>query len=169
MSTSNSQPSSTDPRALVKDLGNKDGRTRVRARKALGKIGHPAVKYLIEALKDKNQVVRWEAAKSLGEIEDPSAVDALVTALRDKMFDVRWLAAQALIQIGPKSIKPILHALIEHPQSDDVRVGAHHVFHDLRTRDYDDVLKHVMVALEDSTLTLGIDLEAKKALEEMQK
>ena len=169
MSMSYSRPSCTDPKALIKELGSKDGRTRVRARKNLVKIGHPAVKYLIEALKDKNQVVRWEAAKSLGEIEDPLAVDALVTALRDKNFDVRWLAAQGLIQIGSKSVKPILRALIEHPQDDDVRVGAHHVFHDLRTRDYDDVLKHVMAALEDSTLTLGIDLEAKKALEELQK
>ncbi|MHB8085683.1 MAG: HEAT repeat domain-containing protein [Dehalococcoidia bacterium] len=168
MSMSNKQ-SCSDPRVLVKDLGSKDGRVRVRARKNLVKIGHPAVKYLIEALKDRNQVVRWEAAKSMGEIEDPAAVDALVTALRDKMFDVRWLAAQALIQIGSKSIKPILHALIEHPEDDDVRVGAHHVFHDLRTRDYDDVLRPVMVSLEDSTLKLGIDLEAKKVLDQLQK
>jgi HEAT repeat protein len=168
MSMSNNT-SCSDPKILVKDLGSKDGRARVRARKNLVKIGHPAVKYLIEALKDKNQAVRWEAAKSLGEIEDPAAVDALVKALRDKLFDVRWLAAQALIQIGPKSIKPILHALIEYPEDDDMRVGAHHVFHDLRTRDYDDVLRPLMASLEDSTLKLGIDLEAKKALNQLQK
>jgi len=167
MSKSKDQPSRVDPKVLVKELGSKDGRVRVRAREDLVKIGHPAVKYLIGALKDKNQVVRWEAAKSLWEIEDPSAVAALVTALRDNMFDVRWLAAVALIQIGPKSIKPILQALIEYPESDDVRVGAHHVFHDLHTRDYDDVLRPLMASLEDSTLTLGIDLEATKALKKL--
>ena len=85
------------------------------------------------------------------------------------MFDVRWLAAQALIQIGPKSIIPILQALRDNPESDDVRVGAHHVFHDLHTHDYDDVLRPVMAALEDSTLTLGVSLEARKALESLNR
>ena len=101
-----------------------------------------------------------------------SSVGASLFVLSDSLlawnrFRKPFPAAQALIQIGPKSIKPILQALIEYPESDDVRVGAHHVFHDLHTRDYDDVLRPLMASLEDSTLTLGIDLEATKALKKL--
>jgi HEAT repeat protein len=148
----------------MKDLCSKDGRTRVMARKALVDIGHPAVPQLIESLQDHNQTVRWEAAKALEQIGDPEAVEALIRALRDKVFDVQWLAAEALINIGEKSVKPLLQALVEFPESDDIRVGAHHVFVDLRTKQFDEVLRPVRASLENATLGLDVPLEAKKAL-----
>lgn len=156
-----------DVDACISDFSSKDGRTRVVARKALVEIGHSAVPKLVEALQHSRQSVRWEAAKSLGEIGDPTSVDALIAALKDTVFDVQWLAAEALINIGANSVKPLLRALVQDPDSDDIRVGAHHVFHDLRTRDYDDILRPVIVSLEDTTLTLSVPLEAEKALDKL--
>jgi HEAT repeat protein len=152
-------------KSLMHDLGSKDGRTRVRARKQIVKIGHPVIPQLIGLLQSPAQTIRWEAAKALEQIGDPAAVDALVAALRDSVFDVQWLAAEALINIGSDSIRPLLKELIEHPRSDEIRVGVHHVFHNLKDRDYDDILKPVVESLEDTSTNLQVPLEARKALE----
>ena len=48
--------------ALITDLGVKDGMVRERARQSLVAIGGPAVAPLIEALADRNENMRWEAA-----------------------------------------------------------------------------------------------------------
>ncbi len=158
-------PTATDDvDTLVSLLGGKDGVIRSKARAALVDIGRPAVTALVSALKDRNQTVRWESAKALGQIMDPKSIDALVTALQDRLFDVRWLAAEALIGIGDKSVKPILQTIVDNPESEEVREGAHHVLHDLPASRYRDILKPVIASMEDVTFTLDIPLEAKKAL-----
>ena len=63
------------------------------------KIGEPAVEPLIEALKDKDQDVRWEAALALGNIGDERAVEPLIEALKDEDEDVREAAGEALEKI----------------------------------------------------------------------
>ena len=160
----NDSPGKSDISSLVTLLGSKDGVKRCKARAALVEIGKPAVGALVSGLKDRNQTVRWESAKALGTIRDPKSIDALVTALQDKLFDVRWLAAEALIGIGDKSVKPILQALVDYPKSEELREGAHHVFHDLVTSQYRDDLKPLITALGDLTFTLDIPIRAKKAL-----
>ena len=157
-------PNKSDISSLVSLLASKDGVKRSKARAALVEIGRPAVDSLVSALKDRNQTVRWESAKALGQIRDPKSIDALVAALRDKLFDVRWLAAEALIGIGDKSVKPLLQTLIDCPESEELREGAHHVFHDLVTSQYRDALKPVITSMEDITFTLDIPIRAKKAL-----
>ncbi len=157
-----------DLKTLVGLLGSKDGITRTKAREALVDIGRPAVAALVGALKDHNQTVRWESAKALGQIKDPKSIDALVAALRDRLFDVRWLAAEALIAIGDKSIAPILQAVVDNPESEEVREGAHHVFHDLPASRYRDILKPVIASMEDITFTLDVPIVAKKALKAMR-
>jgi len=164
---STSRDDSTDTSdigSLVGLLASKDGVKRCKARAELVDIGRPAVDSLVSAMKDRNQTVRWESAKALGQIRDPKSIDALVAALRDKLFDVRWLAAEALIGIGDKSVKPILQSIINYPESEEVREGAHHVLHDLVTSRYRDALKPVITSMEDITFTLDIPIEAKKAL-----
>ena len=150
---------------LLNALSSKDWVKRVNGRKALIKLGPAAVNPVIGVINSKNQTVRWEAVKVLQQIGDPSSVDALVNALRDNMFDVRWIAAEALINIGDASIKPLLRATINFPDSDEIREGAHHVFHDMHSPKYADILKPVIAILEDPTLTLDIPLAAKKALD----
>lgn len=154
-----------DISALMAELSGKDGIRRNRARIALVEIGEAAVGPLVKALGDKNQAVRWESAKALGEIMDPRSTDALVKALQDKLFDVRWLAAEALTAIGDKSVKPLLQAMIDNPRSEYLREGAHHVFHGLRGGQYGGILQPVTAALEDPTFTLDIPLVARRALQ----
>ncbi|MBN1690988.1 MAG: HEAT repeat domain-containing protein [Dehalococcoidia bacterium] len=162
--THNDPTATNDIDTLCSLLGSKDGVTRSKARAALVDIGRPAVKALVGALKDRNQTVRWESAKALGQISDPKSIDALIAALQDRLFDVRWLAAEALIGIGDKAVGPILQTIVDNPDSEEVREGAHHVLHDLRASRYLDILKPVIASMEDVTFTLDIPLEAKKAI-----
>ena len=102
---------------LIAALSSFNDLTRVKSRKELVAIGKPAVRSLIEALKDSNHMVRWEATKALGEIGDMEAALALVEALEDEEFEVRWRAAEALIRMNRKGLRPLLHTLIQHADS----------------------------------------------------
>lgn len=133
---------------LIKTLSSHDDVARVKARHSLVAIGRAAVPPLIEALKDEDYLMRWEAAKTLGEIGDPATAPALVKALEDEDFDVRWLAAEGLIRMNIKGLKPLLQALEHRGDSVMLREGAHHVFHDLAKGGLRKYLKPVLAALE---------------------
>jgi len=155
--------------ALVTDLGSKDGLVRVRARLSLVAIGEQAVGPLVKALAHRNKWVRWEAAKALGQIGDLTAAEALVRALEDEVFDVRWLAAEGLITLGRGALLPLLHALVERSDSEWLREGAHHVFHDLvkGRPELWDVLQPVLAALEDVEPSLEAPIAAEDALNKL--
>jgi HEAT repeat protein len=152
-------------KSLVADLCSTDGIVRVRARKSLVNIGHAAVRPLVKALASKQEWPRWEAAKTLAQIGDPSATQALIGALQDKMFDVRWLSAEGLIHIGNKAVKPLLEAVIKQPDSLWIREGTHHVLHDLPESDLKELLKPVLHALEDIEPSLEVAIAAESALD----
>ena len=63
---------------LLAALAGKDVVERQKARNSLVEIGAAAVPGLLTALDANQQHVRWEAAKTLTEIADPTAADALV-------------------------------------------------------------------------------------------
>lgn len=70
---------------------------------ALAALAVPAaaddVDDLIVALKDEDWEVQWVAAKALGEIGDPKAVDPLINVFKDeKNKVVKWTVALALLQ-----------------------------------------------------------------------
>jgi HEAT repeat protein len=155
--------------SLVAELSKEDGAARQRARHSLVAIGAPAVASLIEALASRNELLRWEAAKALGDIRDPVAAPALVAALEDEVFDVRWLAAKGLIALRSEGLVPLLQALLGRSDSLWLREGAHHVFHDLvRGRPYlRDVLRPVLAALEDVEPSLEVPIAAEAALEKL--
>jgi HEAT repeat protein len=134
--------------ALIVALGSHDDTVRVKARHALVAMGKSAVSPLIEALKNKHYLVRWEAAKALGEIADPAAAPSLVEALEDEKFDVRWLAGEGLIKMNINGLKPLLQALEHRGDSALLREGAHHVFHDLAKGGLRKYLVPVLAALE---------------------
>jgi len=154
---------------LISKLGNEDGIVRIRARKSLVNIGHAAVRPLVKTLTSKREWHRWEAAKTLAQIGDPSATQALIEALRDKMFDVRWLAAEGLISIGREALLPLLRALMEHPDSLWLREGVHHVLHDVDKEDFNEILQPVLAALEGFEPSVEVPYAAEKALKALAK
>ena len=167
---------------LIRQLEDRDGVTRERARRALATMGSPAVDALLAALKHKKSGVRYEAAMSLRDIGDRRAVEGLVAALGDRSFEVRWVAAEALIDAGRSAVPSVLHALLHHADSSWFRDGCHHVLShfaglDLHSAyhtehhpawvDYDlrDVLRPVVQALEGSGVASRAPVAAVRAME----
>jgi HEAT repeat protein len=142
------EEANTSVEALIANLASHNDSKRVKARHSLVALGKAAVPSLIEALKDSNTLMRWEAAKALGEIGDPGTAPALVRALEDEEFDVRWLAAEALIEMNINALKPLLQALETRGDSAFLQQGAHHVFHDLAKGALRKFLVPVLAALE---------------------
>ena len=161
--------SSAEIQDLVNNLGSKDGILRVKSRNKLVSVGTAAVPALKEALSDKNQWCRWEAAKALGEIASPEATDALINSLEDKSFDVRWLAAEALVAIGSAVDLPMLQVLVNKSDSIWIREGAHHIFHGLINKNrFIQTLRPVLLALEDIYDSYNVTFAARKALDSME-
>jgi len=153
---------------LITSLSSSIDLTRIKAREELVAIGKPAVPFLIEALKDSNHLMRWEAVKALGEIGDPEAALALVEALEDEEFEVRWRAAEALIRMNAKGLKPLLDALIHHADSAFLREGAHHVLHELARRGLRAYLAPVLIALGSFEPAVEVPAAALHAMETME-
>jgi HEAT repeat protein len=154
---------------LVAKLAGSDGEERERARRLLVAIGSPAVARLVESLESPKKQVRWEAAKALADMADPAAAEALVKALEDKIFDVRWLAAEGLIKLEQVGIVPLLKALLEHSDSPWLRIGAHHVLHDLVVKDLNlkELLQPIIDSLEDPESAIETPLIAKTVLDKL--
>ena len=157
---------------LIEQLGNRDGLVRQQARIDLIRIGEPAVEPLIEALENRRGYTHWEAAKALSQIGSPQAAQALIEALEDDEFSVRWLAAEGLIAIGEDSLKPLLTALVNNPQSALLREGAHHVLHDLVHRlslkqPLREQVEPVLAVLNDIEPALEVPPVAEQALHKL--
>ncbi len=82
---------------------------------AIEKMGPVAVDPLIEALQDKEGVVRKFAATLLGRLGDLRAIEPLGMALYDMHHDVGELSAEALAAFGAPSFEVLVEAL-EHPE-----------------------------------------------------
>jgi HEAT repeat protein len=149
---------------LIATLGDHDGLARQRARHSLVSIGQPAVPALVEALTDPGGAARWEAAKALGAVRDPSAAPALVRALEDRDFGVRWLAAEGLIGLKRAGLAPLLQALVHHSDSTWIREGAHHVFRMLVDHDLHDLVAPVLAALDGAEPVLEAPSAAQTVL-----
>ena len=98
---------------LLSGLSSGDGMAKKRARETLVLVGTPAVPRLQALLADSDKSVRWEAAKALGAVIDPGSVDAFLKLLDDPSSDLRWLAATGLIELGPRSVRPVLRSLTD--------------------------------------------------------
>lgn len=151
--------------ALINSFDSGDGRIRVRARQFIVAIGEKAVPYLTKALSNKDEHIRWETAKALGQIGDPEATQALIKALDDSVFDVRWLAAEGLAAIGKPAIIPLLNRLIDEPESPWVRDGVHYVLRNIDGKVLGVKLQPVLDALEDLDASIEAPIAAKKAIQ----
>ena len=158
----------TTIKAFIADLASHDDVAREKARHSLVAMGRRCVPWLTEALRNGKYLMRWEAAKALGQIAAPESAPVLVEALEDKEFDVRWLAAEGLIKLNVKGLKSLLHALMKRADSGFLREGAHHVIHDLAKGALRKPLAPVLASLEDVEMTVEAPGAAFKALEMLE-
>jgi HEAT repeat protein len=82
-----------------------------QAIKVFKELGAPGTDALIAALKNKDDVVRIYAARTLWKIADPRAVDALLVSMSDDCPNVGELSIMALYSIGEPSVEPLLAIL----------------------------------------------------------
>jgi HEAT repeat protein len=93
---------------------------RLRALVLLGYTSGPeTTRSFIRSLEDEDDNIRLLAARSLGKLSDPIAVQPLIdTLLTDKTPEVRRGAVHALEQLGdPIAIQPLITALVRDGQS----------------------------------------------------
>jgi HEAT repeat protein len=103
-------------------LGSRRAWRRAAAAFALGDMAVDAAEpYLLGALEDPHRDVRAAAARSLGRIGSPQAVEPLVRRLANGTLP-RIVAGSALLAIGDQAL-PRLRVLLELPDS-DVRATA---------------------------------------------
>ena len=77
----------------------------------MGRKGHPAVDFLLLALKEDDKRVRIAAARALCEIGDRRCIDALITLLSDSDKDIRFISASLLGKTGdPAAREPLFRA-----------------------------------------------------------
>ena len=90
---------------LVELLAGGDEEERIRACRALGRLGRPTSSAaFVKALRDPSPSVRTQAARALGEFRDSRGVYALVGLLGDSSWWVRARAAEALRELGEPGI-----------------------------------------------------------------
>ena len=116
---------------LIEALESDDGPKRKRARETLTLLGEAAVQQLRGQLSSAIKRIRWEAAKTLAAMVDPASVQAFVDLLTDPYSEVRWLAASGLINLGPRSVAPVLDSLVRDPESLGHRQMARRVLREL--------------------------------------
>jgi HEAT repeat protein len=150
--------------ALVKALRSKSVTEREATREQLIALGNAAVIPLLHGLDDSNEHVRWEAAKALGGIADPAAVDALTEALNDESDGVRWAAGEALIAIGWDGVKQVLVTLLRKSDSNAVCTAAHHVLSHFAKQKTGEYLKPVLERLDGEEPAVRVPLAALTAL-----
>ena len=90
----------------------------MRARLSLAAIGEQAVGPLVGALASPKELIRWQAAKALGQMDaawgrhaDAATISALIADLGSKDGLVRVRARVCLVAIGGKAVGPLVEAL----------------------------------------------------------
>jgi HEAT repeat protein len=152
----------------IDDLGSLDESERLKARLALIREGSEVVSALIQTLSTGNPHARWETARALAVIKDPSAAEALVSALEDEDHDVRWAAMKALIGLNRDGLEPLLQALIRDFDSVWLREGAHHVLKVLKKQSQlRQPSLHVLQALEGTEPEYAVPRAAEAAWESL--
>lgn len=89
-------------------------------------ISQGDVKGLIRALEnnDTDREKRQQIVEKLGELGDEHAVWTLIRTLKDDYAPVRNAAVDALINIGAPAVEPLLEAMIEALDEDDIDLSS---------------------------------------------
>jgi len=75
-------------------------------------LGEKSIGLLIKALESTSPLIRMNAARALGVMQNPQAVDSLLHLLGDPEWSVRWRTVEALGKIqDKKAIEPLVQVL----------------------------------------------------------
>lgn len=96
---------------MIDALDDEAEEARERARRALVKVGPPAVPDLIVATDDPEPRVRVAAVKALGAIGDPRAAEPLAALLDTPSKDLWGAVFEALRKLGSPALPALLDAL----------------------------------------------------------
>jgi HEAT repeat protein len=66
----------------------------------LGELGELAIEELLQALKNEDEIVRWNAVDVIKSIKSEKAIKALVESLKDQDKDIRWKVSEGLAEAG---------------------------------------------------------------------
>ena len=88
-----------------------------RAFEILGACGQPAFPWLVSLLRSWDALVRANAARALGDLNDRRAVEPLIMALKDSDSDVRYSAANALRELKDRRAVEPLKELLADPDN----------------------------------------------------
>lgn len=106
--------------ALINALRQPSVNKRLLVGMALGQAGPVVIEPMLEALEDKEAVVRGWAVGTLGQFAEPRVIKALVGCLKDEDSEVRFGAVSTLGKIGDESA---LVALEQTRQNDTGEYG----------------------------------------------
>ncbi|NIM13846.1 MAG: hypothetical protein GTO45_17520 [Candidatus Aminicenantes bacterium] len=97
---------------LINALKDDEIAAREAAAKALIKLGKPAVNSLMNALKNRDALVRLRVIDILGKIGGAKTVELIISALKDCDSNVRWKAVDTLCRIGDtRAVEPLIDTL----------------------------------------------------------
>jgi HEAT repeat protein len=100
-------------------------RLRSRAGDIMAHFGHAAIQTALSALAAPDAGQRIAALRTLGQLGDPSVVDAVIARMDDHSADVRRAAAHTLGQLDAVGVAPgAAVALVRHREDGDPRVRA---------------------------------------------
>lgn len=118
--------------AVLKSGNNK---TRIIAIEVLSECtsGKELERLLIDALKDKDDSVRFHAALELGDCASPDATIPLIDAVKDRYSLIQGIAIRALGETGdPRALKVLIQLL--HDSREDIRDDAVWALGELKDR-----------------------------------
>ena len=120
---------------FINALGDENKNVRRVAASALQRIGTPAIKPLMTALRNRNQAIREESVFVLGTMDTPEVVSQLIDAMRDQDRDVRRYATFALGKLNsPEALPLLIKALRDEDQH--VRRAAEYVLQKMLGRSW---------------------------------
>ena len=153
----------------LEGLKSGDPIVRQDAREKLVSQGNTAVPMLNDLLSAREDQIRWEVAKALGEISGPEAIRALARVLSDGNRDVRWVAAEGFIAAGEVATEPLLHELIMHSGLVWVREAGIRVIDANLRSSKAEYLHPVLSALKGRVPIFEVPLAAYEALVELHR
>jgi len=123
-------------------------------RETLVMMGNRIIPQIHNLLSSENDSLRTEAAKITKLIADRRSIPPLINLLDDSLFEIRWIAAEGHIEIGRRSICPLLKSVRDGRSSLFFNRGTHHILLGLLNKKEKDELIPLLQSL-DNYLELG--------------